>query len=795
MNTALNDIMALLTGYQQLRVHSRRLFPSTLAASLKIFGSDPNDETAALVYQVYFTEIGFLNRLFFSCLAEFSELARTKALTSINTKTKVFTGSNGLANLETVAKSRSPISAAFALRSLEQAGLLVGTQAKANREIIGHKKHPQRLTESLCILQRAGLLTGEQAQRNWKAITETKHSDTFEYALAILEESGLLAGAQAQANLDRLIQAADDISSIKLVLMALRKYQLLISEWAQTNFEIVSVVQTAKKLAAALLISRSGDNKTVLEMLSDYGLLMGDQAQANFMAVAQASAPASAALNLFYLNQAELLTGEQAQANRTMVAQVHDFNDRIIMERVLKILTEAELLRGAQGQANFEAAVQAANLLPLYMLHQAQLLTVAQGQNNFTAVMVNHAPLLTHDHLNQHWQNIPAYLLTQAHLNTIIALAAEHQHNLEAGLAALERYFTRLLAEENDNDMEQQSTHTASVHAATDLTLWLLYSKYGKAPTQNMVLAWSDITNAVAALTPSADLSLEVIAAASRCLVRLRTNQDQYGIELTLNAEKKALGLSLLTKLELTNDAAIIPLWETLQADKDQFITLPLTDFMSWLFIEVRDKPDYIVPFTLALYEIQRGYNINKQGIDDGDNKDKHICYGGTANKFCETLSSLSTLILFIYANKKSINKKLRESTVQALLTHIRTLRAQAMQGGNEERENFETVITQLNNDETVGDILSRIFDQAEIAKAVEDEFSGLCAANVLPTCLHDFQVALPYLNFKEHEDYKALSRSLQAEVKPSASYSEGFFQPQPGSKPSHLAKETQLQI
>ncbi|WP_058523387.1 hypothetical protein [Legionella birminghamensis] len=240
--------------------------------------------------------------------------------------------------------------------------------------------------------------------------------------------------------------------------------------------------------------------------------------------------------------------------------------------------------------------------------------------------------------------------------------------------------------------------------------------------------------------------------------------------------KKKALGLNLIAKLQLTSHPEISLLLATMQADKDKSLTVPLADFIRWLWTEVKDKPDFIVPFAQALYEIQRGYNLNKQGIDMGGN-DKPICYGGTANKFCEKLSSLSPLIQFLYVNKKTITKKLKQLTEEATFGFIKELRNQAITGSEAERERFKQVIAQLTDDERVSILLKDVFTKSAIASAVNNEFSGRCREEDLVKCVEDFQAALPYLQFADQKELNTLVRPLPDKIQASASRLNTFFQ------------------
>lgn len=84
----------------------------------------------------------------------------------------------------------------------------------------------------------------------------------------------------------------------------------------------------------------------------------------------------------------------------------------------------------------------------------------------------------------------------------------------------------------------------------------------------------------------------------------------------------------------------------------------------AWLAIHdnerrIGDKIDAVAMFVEGLYEIQRGYNIDKYGRDVNDIIDKPICSAGTFNKIVEKLVSISPDVHIDFVSKSLASLKL----------------------------------------------------------------------------------------------------------------------------------------
>ena len=239
-----------------------------------------------------------------------------------------------------------------------------------------------------------------------------------------------------------------------------------------------------------------------------------------------------------------------------------------------------------------------------------------------------------------------------------------------------------------------QSTHTASVHTTTDLTAWLLLEKHKKELEKhkkkktdpiNLLGLWpvikhkflqrktqieQKIQNLELSQTDSTEGQVEQLRGAHTILdalisteSKMKTAEDclkrltDVSCDIVLSVEKKQTALNYINESELKHDAVIQALLPGLIEQNGQESKLSLQQFIGWIYEEIEQnpsKPDYILGFIEALYEIQRGYYLDKKGQDDL--KESHsICYGGTANKFPELLVGLSSLIHFVFITEATI--------------------------------------------------------------------------------------------------------------------------------------------
>ncbi len=99
------------------------------------------------------------------------------------------------------------------------------------------------------------------------------------------------------------------------------------------------------------------------------------------------------------------------------------------------------------------------------------------------------------------------------------------------------------------------------------------------------------------------------------------------------------------------------------------------------------------------------------------------ICYGGTANKFCERLQGLSSLIQFIFINENTINLNIRQSVINQVLRHCQGLLDKAKQGSKEEKTAFCILINKLMDPNTASDVFETVFNTTNIEQQLKVEF------------------------------------------------------------------------
>ncbi|MDP1615304.1 MAG: hypothetical protein Q8L68_05855, partial [Methylococcales bacterium] len=372
------------------------------------------------------------------------------------------------------------------LNLLSEAGLMTGKQAKANADAVVYHRDQCRICAVLETLSKLRLLSGEHAQANFDAVVKHENLMIVEWTLKALSEARLLSGEQAQANFDAVVQHKNP-RSVTNALITLSEAGLL-NEQAQANRDAIISHENPQDVAWALA------------ELSKNGLLRGDQAQANRQVVIAHQDPWNIMIALVALSKANLLTGEQAQTNRKTLAE-HQYPSAFA--RALDGLSEAGLLR--DSQARFNAFNQYSTIL----------FGSPQARAVWNFISVQHP-------------------LNQAHFDAIIDICNRNAGTPKQGRAAFVAYVNReilvIRPEEQQPLNTSQSTHTASVHTATDLSAWLLSKKYGVR--QDIPDAFRELSASLAAFnqrqSEDPKLSLdekEAIAnkveAAKACLTRV----------------------------------------------------------------------------------------------------------------------------------------------------------------------------------------------------------------------------------------------------------------------------------
>ena len=162
----------------------------------------------------------------------------------------------------------------------------------------------------------------------------------------------------------------------------------------------------------------------------------------------------------------------------------------------------------------------------------------------------------------------------------------------------------------NPDNVVIANTHTASVHESVSDSAIALANKYGQSTND------TDVTNQI---------------------IELKNNIDHFSLNTTITSnihEAAKRGLESLAQLDTDF--------------KDPKSELSINQLIALTHMAAQDDKyrqhtykDYLEAMILALYEIQRGYNINNiDSIDDGSN-DSPICLSGTFNKIIERMISI----------------------------------------------------------------------------------------------------------------------------------------------------------
>lgn len=367
-----------------------------------------------------------------------------------------------------------------------------------------------------------------------------------------------------------------------------------------------------------------------LESLNRAGILT----QGNRTAVCQHQSPFELATGLLHLHRGEILTQENftdlcnhrepsilaialeslhgaeilSQSNRSTVCQ---------HQRPYELTTVLSRLhqRGILTQENMTAACDHQHIEVLFfainMIDAAQNL----NQNSFTELL-QRPVLLNQQTYNDFWLRSPQFLPNVAGdfdnvFQHLINLSA--QANPEEAIRA---YADQLIAHVphafdfngaliiNNN----QSTHTTSVHASVSVSA-----------------------------------------------IKLKEKHRSLSFEASLRALKSILE----TQSGMKKDAALRGLNRISElAFVDPTSQVSINDMLCFIHLESVNA-DVLIN---GLYEIQRGYNLNEQGIDYRGN-DSPICASGTFNKLMETLQIAGVEeAQIIYITKQTATLKLKAS-------------------------------------------------------------------------------------------------------------------------------------
>ncbi len=335
---------------------------------------------------------------------------------------------------------------------------------------------------------------------------------------------------------------------------------------------------------------------------------------------------------------------------------------------------------GILNQHNRAAVAGHANPHQLAMLfidlRQAKILT---PQNREALLLPNHAILLSNEVRQRIWNRIPSHLLTQANYKRLLS-AAEHAYPLKE----LGRVTNIILGISPQAVMAgaggpnpAQNTHTASVYDSVSISARKLQAIYGVGLNLDEIIA--DIIGYVYDL---GDSYKNIVV--KRCIARITA--DDY----------------------VFTDPSGVSTRELLA--------------LAWVAIHDRDKctatlEDALTLFIDGLYEIQRGYNLDADNLDNGA-EDRQICAPGTFNKIIEKLNGIYPDVELKYVTLSGANAKFLILAQTHALTYLQNL---ANPETLEEYQRILGLLTELEMDGSLAPIWDAI--KVGVGDALWDEF------------------------------------------------------------------------
>ena len=340
----------------------------------------------------------------------------------------------------------------------------------------------------------------------------------------------------------------------------------------------------------------------------------------------------------------------------------------------------------------------------LESLHRANIL----NQDNFTALL--NSPALTNTQPNI-FERIPDYLMNQNVFNDLLGLANNN---------AIQHYVNRLLGVTNNpNFNDQQSTHRASVHKSVSESASNLASRYHQI-INNATAMESEIKklkDAIWALPENDENNV-----AKRCIEKITAHEYTF----TDPASKVSLRQLLALAYVAVND----------ETSRNGTIE------------------DAINSLAKGLYEIQRGYNLNDQGIDQGGN-DRPICTAGTFNKIIERLQGIHPDCHIQFITQGHAAMKLPIIAMEAAMEHLE---------GMEENTDSGAFVKTMRNiqKDGIGIIWNAIED--EVKDRMFGEFGSLYSGKTDPAFTRMIECG-EYADLQGHNAFKELLQKAETNI------------------------------
>lgn len=648
--------------------------------------------------------------------------------------------------------------------ALNASNLLEKNDQNANfRTAIAHLS-PRQLLLILSTLSQSKLLDNESfKQINFRLAISHSSPSTLIRAIQIADKIGIFKDKTLrQTQFDNLLKHRN----IHGVLSGLERLQKLgfFSRNGQKTFALLVTHDEPEELSKGIEIlhlrgESSPDNLNVitennspyecailLTTLIDLDLLNHEHAQANRNKIMSTDFPGLLAELLNTLHHYGLLENEAAQIKFNALAQRQDLPT---LHEAMLILHKNKLLKGEFAETNFAALIAQKNtsalISPLTLLHDTGLLKGDRGQTNFNELISYSNLLFETPAVRTAWRNIPHHIFNNQHLDAIFDICRRHQNNVDIGRAAFIHYVNQHILNPLN---KEQSTHTASVHLTTDLTAWVLSKKYEGHPVPSSAFFNATLLGALEKLkdgTP--DIDVFKIDAAIRCIKRLITKH----INIELSREKKIKCLQLLENGSMQDTPGLVSLIaalkeDLLQEDSLEDTVINLNHLVAWMILETQDKPHYLEAWINALYEVQRGYNLDEKGQESlGDSQeDDPICYGGTANKLCERLQGLSPLIIFIFISRETFSLKFRQLITHKMMDECNAQLTEIDPNDQLSKARFSELIDKLEDPDRAFECFETLFQnkEAECFAELKEAFPSVS----------DQEFSKWFLSFKEDE-------------------------------------------
>jgi hypothetical protein len=299
-------------------------------------------------------------------------------------------------------------------------------------------------------------------------------------------------------------------------------------------------------------------------------------------------------------------------------------------------------------------------------------------QDNFNSLMnPDHVILISPEGL-RYWQRIPPHLLTQENFERLLVASRARD-----ALRQLDNVINQIIgipepvAQVAANFNNGQSTHTTSVHRSVSESATKLRNSYGRGT--NLEAKIKEIKAYVQDLDGSPNHQ-----AAKRCITRI-TARDYFFTDSSDVSTRQLLALAFTA---IHDDDKRIGTLEDAKA----------------LFIQ-------------ALYEIQRGYNLNDVGHELGG-EDRPICPGGTFNKIMEKLNGIHTDVKIYYITTQGANLKFQKLAAERALDYLKTIASPKTADGYQQ---CKTILDQIQQENSLEPIWDKIKDI--VAKEIWEEF------------------------------------------------------------------------